>query len=74
MSGLLTRIERSGGSGVLYANATLSERNALALHLGALRAAGHAVIADEVMESGEATGDIRIWHYLTCRACKRKES
>lgn len=71
MSDLLACIERAGGQGVLDANAPRSEREAIAVHLGALRAQGHAIIADEVIESGETTGDLRIWHYLSCRACKK---
>lgn len=69
MNDLLTRVEYAGGSGVLSRTATLAERKALALHLAALRAQQHAIVADEVMESGEASGDIRVWHYLSCRAC-----
>lgn len=71
MSDLLTRLERAGGSGVLAKDATLAEREALALHLNALRAQGHAIACDEVMESGESSGEVRIIHYLTCQACAK---
>lgn len=70
-SNLLTRVEKAGGSGVLAKTATLAERSALALHLAALKAQQHAIVADEVMESGEASGDIRVWHYLSCVRCKK---
>lgn len=70
MSDLLTRLERAGGSGVLAKDATLAEREALALHLTALRAQGHAIVADETYESGEAAGELRVIHYLSCKACK----
>jgi hypothetical protein len=69
-SDFLTRLERAGGSGVLSKNATLSERKALALHLNALRAHGHAIVADETYESGETIGELRVIHYLSCKACK----
>lgn len=69
---LLTIVERAGGSGLLSSSATLKEREALALHLGALRAAGHAVVADEVFERPGNSGSlgIRVLHYLNCRVCK----
>lgn len=65
----LTRLERAGSQGVLSKDATLAEREALAIHLTALRKFGHAIACDEVMESGEMSGEIRVIHYRTCRAC-----
>jgi len=67
----LTDLEHAGGSGVLPLSATREDRMNLELHLYALKAAGHAIICDEVRESGETTGEIRIQHYLSCVACKR---
>lgn len=71
MNDLLTRLERAGGQAVLSRDATLAEREALALHLTALRKFGHAIACDEVMESGESSGEVRIIHYLTCSACAK---
>lgn len=68
----LTQLEKAGGALILKASATLAERQALALHLIGLRAQDHAIVADEVMESGQATGEIRVIHYLTCNKCKEK--
>jgi hypothetical protein len=68
---LLTTVERAGGRAVLDKSATLEERNALATHLIALRAAGHLLAADEVTEYGEPSGAIRVTHFLTCEACKK---
>ena len=70
-SNFLTKLDRPGGQGVLHASATLEERNALALYLTALRGAGHAVMADEVMADGEFKGDIRVIHFLTCKQCEK---
>jgi hypothetical protein len=70
MNDLLTHLEHAGASGVLAKTATLAERSALAIHLAALKAQHHAIVADEVMESGEASGDIMVWHYLSCVRCK----
>lgn len=66
----LTKLEQAGGALILKASATLAERRTLALHLIGLRAQDHAIVADEVMESGQATGEIRVIHYLTCTKCK----
>jgi hypothetical protein len=72
-STLMRRLEHAGGSGILPASATLQERLALSLHLVALKKAGHAVVADEVYESGgmDDHGELRIIHYRTCTACKK---
>lgn len=70
-SGLLTHIERAGTFIVMLASASRAEREALSLHLAALRAAGHAVVADEVWRHGESTGDVCVTHYASCVACKR---
>ena len=67
----LTKLENPGGQGVLHASATREERNALALYLIALKAAGHAISADEVMASGEFRGDIRVIHFLSCEQCRK---
>src|SRR5208282_855392 len=51
---ILTIIEKAGGIAVLPASATYSERKAVAAHLGALKAQGHAVVADELpLEPGQ---------------------
>lgn len=71
-SGLLTNIERPGTT-LSPRSATLKEREALSLHLAALRTAGHAVIADEVFECGEPVGDIRVFHFKTCVRCKEDD-
>jgi hypothetical protein len=63
------KINKAGDQLLLPASASLAERNALAAELIALRKAGHAVQCDEVIESGERTGEIRAWHYRTCLAC-----
>ena len=70
MSDLLTTLEKAGGSGLLPRSASYKEREALALHLAALKAQGHAIVADEVFEHNEPSGDLRVWHYLSCKACK----
>lgn len=63
----LTRCERAGNF-VTFVNPSPAERDAIALHFGALRAQGHAVVADEVQHEGRAT-ELRIHHYKTCMAC-----
>ena len=72
MSALLTTLEHKGGQGVLGPSATLAERNALALHLMALRAQGHAVQADAIHEYGDEGSTIRAFHYLSCEHPKCK--
>ena len=69
MSDLLTTLETAGGQGVLHAAAPLSERNALHLHVQALKAQGHAVVVNEVIENGEYRGTLNVLHYLSCRKC-----
>lgn len=44
-------------------------RRQLAMHLRALRAAGHAIVADEVISHGDKLGEISVMHYRTCRVC-----
>lgn len=73
LSTLLANLTDAGGAGILPKSATLEERKALERHLAALKAANHAVTADEVYEHGEATGEIRAFHYLSCQACARRK-
>jgi hypothetical protein len=68
MSDLLTKLEAAGGAAILPASATLHERNVLAMHLAALKAQGHAVAADEVIDQGEP-GQVRAIHFLSCKKC-----
>jgi len=63
----LTKCERKGNI-VTFNNPTTAERDAIALHFGALRKQGHAVIADEVQHADSAT-ELRIHHYLSCKVC-----
>lgn len=67
---LLTSIETPGTVIVPhdYAN-----RHTLALHIDALKAQGHAIIVDETFEPGRLTerGDLRIFHMLSCKVCKK---
>jgi hypothetical protein len=72
MKDLLTRIETAGGAAILHAHAPYEQRHALALHLAALRTAGHAVVADEVWNHNEMDGAVRITHYRSCERCKRR--
>lgn len=69
MNDLLIRLERAGGVGILPRTAPYSDKKALSLHLAALKAQGHSVVADEVYEQGQVSGDLRITHYLSCGAC-----
>jgi hypothetical protein len=69
----LTDLERAGGVARLAASATYSERKALALHLAALKAQGHAVSAHEVVASGERSGEMIAIHFLTCKRCSDVE-
>lgn len=71
MSTLLTDLERPG-SAILPQGASLEERAALAIHLGTLKAQGHAISADEVFEHKEPSGAIRVIHFLTCQHPKCK--
>ena len=66
---LLTILERAGGQGLLSASAERWEREALALHIAALKGLGHAIVVDEVYEHDAASGDIRVLHFLTCKKC-----
>lgn len=63
----LTRCERAGNS-VTFANPTTQERDAIALHFGALKAQKHAVVADEV-QHGDGLVELHIYHYATCLKC-----
>jgi hypothetical protein len=66
-SDVLTRIERKGSYVQIAPGAV--DPVMLGRHLIALRVAGHAVVADEVMDHGKSLG-IRITHYLNCPRCK----
>lgn len=70
-SNFLTNLEHAGAHAVLPRTAARIEKEALALHLASLKAAGHAVQADEVIEFGEPSGDIRIFHSLSCIVCAK---
>ena len=66
----LTTIERAGGNIILHKSATILERKALELYLRSLKAAGHAIVCDEVSENGEYQGTLRVCHFLSCVKCK----
>lgn len=67
MDDRLTKCERAGSS-VTFVNPSPAQRDAIALHFGALKAAKHAVVCDEV-QHGDTTTELRIHHYKTCTAC-----
>ena len=68
MTNLLTMLETSGSQGVLPASATLTERNALHLHIIALKAQGHAIVFSDVIENEEngSARSITVTHYKSC--------
>lgn len=66
-SDTLTRMEHSG-SVVTVGNPTPAERDALALHYGALKAQKHAIMADETHNADGST-ELRFVHYRTCLRC-----
>jgi len=68
----LTNLETAGAYAVLPRSAIYSDKRNLEIHLSALKAAGHAISADEVIEHGEPGGDIRIFHSLSCKKCKEE--
>lgn len=68
MDNRLTRCERAGNS-VTFVDPSPSERDAIALHYGALKQQGHAVIDDEVQHESRAT-ELHIHHYLSCTKCR----
>jgi hypothetical protein len=72
LSSLLTDLERAGGHGVLYPSATLAERNALHLHIQALKAQGHAIAFSDTIERENKGRTISVQHYKTCEECKRR--
>ena len=47
---------------------------ALRAQVGALKAAGHAVIMDEIYDAYGRLEHARAWHYYTCRACRKGAS
>lgn len=61
MDNLLTRMEKPGTVRVPHE----LRREALATHLMTLKAQGHAIMADEV------EGELIVYHYLSCEACKK---
>ena len=67
----LTRCETAGNI-VTFVAPSPAERDALALHLGALRKQGHAVVCDEVQHQ-DAPTELRVHHYLTCQHATCKE-
>lgn len=56
------------GSAFVALNPTPAERDAIFSHYGVLKAAKHAVIADEI-QHGDGLIEVKIHHYLTCTAC-----
>ena len=72
MSALLTTLEHRGGQGVLGPSATLAERNALHLHIMALRAMGHAISFSDVVEHDGSGRTIAVQHLLSCEHPKCK--
>ena len=62
---ILTRLEKIGHTVIPKG----FNRELLALHLGRLRAAGHAIMADEVIRHGDVLGEISVMHYRTCKVC-----
>jgi hypothetical protein len=64
------KLELAGGAAILPAEGSLAERKTFAIRLATLRAQGHAVAADEIIESGQTTGEVRVIHYLSCLKCK----
>lgn len=53
------------GSIVTFIDPKPEDRSKIALHFYALKEAGHAMISDETIGTGEATV-LRIFHYKTC--------
>jgi hypothetical protein len=68
----LARLNKAGGQAMLPSSATLAEREALSAYVANLRKFGHAIASDEVIESNEPSGAVRIFHYLTCRVCQKE--
>ena len=71
MSDILTRLEKAGGQAVLPHSATLVERNALHLHIQALKAQGHAIVFSDVVDAGGEGRTISVQHYLNCVRCRK---
>lgn len=71
MTDFLTYLELPGSRGILPCTATRQEREALSLHLAALKAQGHAIACDEIMEFGDSSGGLRVTHFLSCERCKK---
>ena len=70
MNTLLTDIEHPGTQIV---PTDYKDRHTLAMHIDALRAQGHAIVVDETFEPGrkEERCTLRVFHYATCRACRK---
>lgn len=68
MNDLFTRIAKRGAHVFVGPGAT--DSRALAQHLIALRVAGHAIVADEIIDSDRKSLGVRITHYLTCTKCQ----
>jgi len=66
-----SKLNKSGAQALLPSSATLFEREQLSAYVAKLRRYGHAISSDEVRESGEESGAIRVIHYKTCRACAK---
>lgn len=67
MDNTLTRMERPG---IVRVPRELRQP-ALTTHLTTLKAQGHAIVVEEVLESNMLTGELMVYHYLTCTACKK---
>jgi hypothetical protein len=68
---LFSDIERPGT--VIVPHDYNNRRN-LSIHVHTLQAQGHAVVVDEIVDAnGRGTsGDLRVYHYKTCRRCSKR--
>jgi len=67
MNDLMTKMEKPGTVIVPRINRT----HELHLHLQGLKAQGHAILIDEMGDPLAPSGDLIVYHYLTCTACKK---
>jgi hypothetical protein len=68
---LLTQIESPC---VVSIPASYPNRSALAVHIQALIAQGHAIVVDEQYEerpNRDTHGELRLCHHRTCERCKK---
>lgn len=66
----MKRIEKPG----TYTFPGSCDRAALGIKLRELKTQGHAIKADEVFEHKAKTGEIHVYHYLTCATCAEKRN